>query len=115
MFEIINNILDGMNIPYYDRQPGFSKNSPSQFITYSFYNVPAFYGCGIEQVTRYHVTFNIYTTGENYKAQADSINDTLTALLLENDFIRQSGNYGISNDFPKYYHKAIEFIYDYEI
>ena len=39
----------------------------------------------------------------------------VTALLLDNGFVRQSGSDSLSNDFPKYYHKAIEFIYDYEI
>ena len=115
MFEIIDNILSQLNIPFYDRQPQFTKNPPEQFITYSLYEVPVFYGCGKEQITRYHITFSIYTTGTDYKQNADTINSNLTALLLENDFVRQSGSYAVSNDFPKYYRRVIEFIYDYEI
>lgn len=114
IFELIGGLLTVLDIPHYENQP-VCKNPPEQFITYSLYNIPQFYGAGVEMITRYHITFNIYTTGTNYKQNADTISVNLTALLLENDFIRQSGSDSLSNDFPKYYHKAIEFIYDYEI
>lgn len=115
IFDLIGGLLTELDIPFYENQPEFSKNPPEQFITYSLYNVPQLYGAGVEMITRYHITFNIYTTGTDYKQNADTISVNLTALLLENDFIRQSGSDSLSNDFPKYYHKAIEFIYDYEI
>ena len=115
IFELIGGLLTELDIPFYENQPEFAREPPEQFITYSLYNVPQFYGAGVEIITRYHITFNIYTTGTNYKQNADTISVNLTALLLENDFIRQSGSDSLSNDFPKYYHKAIEFIYDYEI
>ncbi len=112
--EIIDGILSTFKVPFYHEMPEFAREPPPRFIVYSFYDVPAFFGCGQEQVTRYHVTFNIYTTGTNFKSQADQISRDLTALLLENDFVRQSGSCSLSNDFPKYYHRIIEFIYDYE-
>lgn len=112
--ELVEGLLAELDIPFYENQPLLSKNPPQQFITYSFYDIPQFYGAGVEMITRYHITFNIYTTGTNYKQNADTINENLTALLLDNGFVRQSGSDSLSNDFPKYYHKSAEFIYDYE-
>lgn len=115
IFDLIGGLLTELDIPFYENQPEFKGNSPEQFITYSLYDIPQFYGAGVEMVTRYHITFNIYTTGTNYKQNADDISINLTALLLDNGFVRQGGSCAVSNDFPKYYHKAAEFIYDYEI
>ena len=33
----------------------------------------------------------------------------------ENGFVRQSGSYGLTDDFPEYYHRTIEFNYSREL
>lgn len=113
-FDLLNGFLSVLDVPYYEGMPEFERSPPEAFIAYSVYDVPKLRGCGEEIVTTYYVTVNIYTSGKSRKQSADRIGTALTALLTENGFIRQGGSFGISNDFPRYYHRIIEFNFDYE-
>lgn len=115
IFELIDGLLTTLDVPYYEGQPEFEAEPPSAFISYNVYDVPAFFGCGKELATTYYVTINIYTSGADKATVADNLSTALTALFTENGFIRQSGNYGLSDDFPKYYHRIIEFNYSREL
>ncbi|MBQ3887361.1 MAG: hypothetical protein II735_05270, partial [Clostridia bacterium] len=64
-----------------------------------------------ECYTAYYVTLNIYTTGAHKHINSSYTEHNLTALLLDNGFIRQGGSFGLSNDFPRYYHRITEFYY----
>ena len=72
-------------------------------------DVPSLHGCGKEVMTTFNVTFNIYTSGQNKKQRSAEINAELTKLLTESGFVRRSGSFGLSNDFPRYYHRITEF------
>lgn len=115
IFELIDGLLTTLDVPYYEGQPEFEAEPPPAFISYNVYDVPTFFGCGKELYTTYYVTLSIYTTGTDKAAVADNLSVALTALFTENGFIRQSGNYGLSDDFPKYYHRIIEFNYSREL
>lgn len=114
-FDLLNGLLTTLDVPFYEGQPEFSGEPPEAFISYSVYDVPKFFGCGEELYTTYYVTVNIYVTGNDKAQTADNINMALTALLTENGFIRQSGSYGLTDDFPGYYHRTAEFNYSREI
>lgn len=115
-FNILNNLLTELKIPFYEDAPDFGQESaPQAFIYYHAHDVPKLHGCGKEQVTTYYVTVNIYTTGQNRKARAVSIGNDLTALFVKNGFVRMSGSFGLTDDFPKYYRRIIEFNYDYDL
>ena len=115
VFELIEGYLQELEIPFYEGQPEFARSPPETFLVYDLYDVPGLRGIGVELITRYHITLNVYTTGTKYRQKNDEICMKLTALLTENGFVRESGSYISMNDFPKYYHRAIEFIYDYEL
>ncbi len=114
-FNLLEGLLTTLDVPYYEGQPEFGEEgSPEAFISYNVYDVPKLFGVGQELYTTYYTTLNIYTTGEDKARTADNISTALTALLTENGFIRQSGAYGLTNDFPEYYHRTIEFNYSRE-
>ena len=115
IFTLLDGLLAELDIDYYEGQPEFSDSTPEEFISYSVYDVPKLDGCGTELVTSYYVTINIYTTGADKAQTADNIGTALTALFTENGFVRQSGSYGLTDDFPGYYHRIIEFNYSREI
>ena len=115
IFELIDGVLKEMDIPFYEGQPEFARSPPKDFIVYDLYDVPFFYGCGEEQITRYYITFNIFTSGNENRQNSDKISENLTSLLLENGFLRTGANYSTTPAFPKYYRKIIEFVYDYLI
>lgn len=112
--DLLNGLLSELNVPFYEGSPELPENSPELFITYSVYDVPKLRGEGVELVTSYSVTVNIYTTGRKKADRATSFGRDLTALFTENDFIRRSGSYGMTNSFPGYYRRIIEFNYDYD-
>ena len=80
-FDLLDGLLSELDIPYFEGQPEFSGDAPDKFITYSVYDVPKLHGCGREIITAYFLTVNIYTTGAEKAATADSIGSDLTALL----------------------------------
>ena len=110
-FDLLEGVLAVLDVPCYEGAPEFERSPPDSFITYSVYDVPKLYGCGTEEVTAYYVTVNIYTSGEDRAHEADNLGSALTALLTENGFVRQSGSFGLSDDFPRYYHRILEFNY----
>ena len=114
-FDLLNGLLTTLDVPFYEGQPEFENDSPETFISYSVYDVPKFFGCGAEMVTSYYVTVNIYTTGTDKATVADNISAALTTLLIDSGFVRQSGAYGLTNDFPGYYHRTVEFSYSREL
>ena len=114
-YDLLNGLLSELDIPYFEGSPELSDSTPEAFIFYNVYDVPALRGCGEEFLTTYYVTVNVYTTGENNAQTADNIGTALTTLLTENGFVRQSGSYGLTDDFPEYYHRIIEFNYSREI
>lgn len=113
-FELLDRLLAELNIPFYEGAPEFERSPPETFITYNIYDVPNLRGCGNEMTANYHLTLNIYTTGNNKKSRAVNLCTALTALLVRHGFIRQGGSFGLMNDFPRYYHRIIEFNYDYD-
>ena len=110
-FDLLDGLLSELEIPYYEGQPEFSGDAPDAFISYSVYDVPKLHGCGREIITSYDLTVNIYTTGAGRAQAADSIGNTLINLLTNNGFVRRSGSFGLTDDFPGFYHRIIEFIY----
>ena len=114
-FDLLDGLLTTLDVPFYEGQPEFETEPPPAFISYNVYDVPKLFGCGKEVVTSYYVTINIYTTGADKATVADNLNTALTTLFTNCGFIRQSGNYGLSDDFPKYYHRIIEFSYSREL
>ena len=115
IFELIDGLLTTLDVPFYEGQPEFETEPPPAFISYNVYDVPGFWGCGEELYTTYYLTLNIYTTGTDKATVADNISVALTALLTENGFIRQTGNYGLSYAYPKYYIRIIDFSYSREL
>ena len=114
-FELLNGLLSELDITYYEGAPDFGEEiPPGIFITYSVYDVPSLRGCGEEQTTTYYVTINIYAAGAGRTVSADNAGRELTALFAENGFVRRSGSFGLTNDFPGYYHRIIDFYYDYD-
>lgn len=113
-FDLLDGLLTTLDVPFYEGQPEFERSPPEVFVTYSVYDVPNLRGCGLEITTTYHVTVNIYATGVNRHSTAVTLDETLTDLLTENGFVRRTGIFGLSNDFPRYYHRVMEFDYDYE-
>lgn len=114
-FDLLNGLLSELEVPYYEGQPELGESSPPQFISYSVDDVPKLWGDGELSVTTYGVTVNIYTSGTGKYREAENISRELTALLTENGFIRRPGSFGLSNDFPRYYHRIIDFYYDYDL
>lgn len=114
-FELLEGHLSELDIPYYEGQPEFEGSPPETFISYSVYDVPGFYGCGKELVTTYYVTINIYAEGVDRALVADNVSEALTNLLTNDGFVRESGTYGLTDDFPRYYHKIIKFNYAYRL
>lgn len=113
-FDLLNGLLGELEVPYYEGQPELGRTEPETFVSYSVYDVPSLRGCGEEQTTTYYVTINIYSTGEERTRKADTLGRALTSLFVENGFVRRSGGFGLTNDFPGYYHRIIDFYYDYE-
>lgn len=114
-FDLLNGLLTTLDVPFYEGQPELTDEDPPEvFLSYSVYYVPKLHGCGTELVTTYYVTVNIYTSGKDKQTTADNVSTALSALLTENGFVRRSGSFGLSNDFPKYYHRIVEFMYCYE-
>ena len=113
-FELLDGLLTELQVPFYEGQPEFERDPPEAFITYDVEDVPHQRGDGQELTTAYHVTFSIYTSGKYKRQNAAEVEQVLTALLLDNGFIRQSGSFGLSNTFMRYYRRIIEFNYDYE-
>lgn len=114
-FDLLDGLLTTLDVPFYEGQPEFERSPPEAFVTYSVYDVPNLFGCGCELYTTYHVTLNIYVTGENRHQTVDNLGATVTNLLTENGFVRQSGSFGLSNDFPRYYHRILDFSYSREL
>ena len=114
-FDRLDGLLTTLDVPFYEGQPEFERSPPEVFVTYSVYDVPKLFGCGTEVYTTYYVTLNIYVTGENRHQTADGLSTAVTDLLTDNGFVRQSGSFGLSNDFPKYYHRVIDFSYCMEV
>ena len=114
-FDLLHGLLTTLDVPFYEGQPEFTGEVPEAFISYSVYDVPKLFGCGQEIYTTYYLTINIYTTGSDKAAVAGNISTALTAILTENGFVRQSGSYGLTDDFPEYYHRTIEFNYSREL
>lgn len=112
--DLLNGLLTELDVPFYEGSPELPENMPEMFVTYSVYDVPKLRGEGVELVTTYSVTVNIYTTGRKKADRATSFGRDLTALFTENDFTRRSGSYGLTNSFPGYYRRIIEFYYDYD-
>ena len=108
-FDLLDGLLTTLDVPFYEGQPEFEGDPPAAFISYSVYDVPKLFGCGKEMVTSYYVTINIYTTGADKATVADNLNTALTTLFTNCGFVRQSGAYGLTNDFPGYYHRTVEF------
>lgn len=114
-FERLEGLLSDLSVPFYEGMPEFERSPPEAFIAYTVYDVPKLRGCGKEMVTTYYLTANVYTSGKNKKRRADELGAALTKLLVKNGFIRSAGSFGISNDFPRYYHRIIEFNYDEDL
>lgn len=111
-FDILDEVLSALEIPYYEGQPEFAEGDvPDEFVSYSVYDIPKLYGCGRELATTYYVTVNIYTSGEDKAQTADNISAVLTTLLTEKGFVRRSGSFGLTDDFPSCYHRIVEFGY----
>lgn len=113
-FELLDGLLTELDIPFYEGQPEFERSPPEEFITYDVYDVPNLRGDGKEKTTQYYATLSVFVTGTGRKARADRIVRDLSALLLDNDFIRQGGSYSSTDDFPRYYRRVTEFVYDYD-
>ena len=109
--ELLDGLLTELQVPFYEGQPEFDGTPPEQFVSYHIRDVPALRGCGRECYTAYYVTLNIYTTGAHKHINSSYTEHNLTALLLDNGFIRQGGSFGLSNDFSRYYHRITEFYY----
>lgn len=114
VFELIDSLLDRLEMPYYEGQPEFERSPPEAFISYNVYDVPSLRGDGRERTTAFFLTLNIYTTGQNRKTRAVDADKALTALFTENGFTRRGGSFGLTDDFPRYYHRVIEFNFDDE-
>lgn len=110
-FELLDGLLTELDLPHYEGSPEFEDDMPDEFITYSVYNNPAHWGCGREIVTRYTVTFSIYTSGRDKAAAAENISTALDTILTENGFSRIGGNYGYTDDFPNHYRKTADYCY----
>ena len=113
-FELLDGLLTELDVPFYEGQPEFERSPPEKFITYDVYEVPHLFGDGIEQTTNYHVTLNVFATGSDRARTAVNLCTALTNLLTENGFLRQGGSFTLTDDFPRYYRKIIEFNYDYD-
>ena len=112
--ELLDGLLTESSVPFYEGSPEFDGTPPEQFVSYHIRDVPHQRGDGQELTTAYHVTFSIYTSGKYKRQNAAEVEQALTALLTDNDFIRQGGSFGLSNTFMRYYRRIIEFNYDYE-
>lgn len=108
-FETLEALLATLSVPFYEGAPETGQEELPEFIFYSVYDVPSLHGCGKEVMTTFNVTFNIYTSGQNKKQRSAEINAELEKLLTESGFVRRSGSFGLSNDFPRYYHRITEF------
>ena len=108
-FETLEALLAKLSVPFYEGAPETGQEELPEFIFYSVYDVPSLHGCGKEVMTTFNVTFNIYTSGQNKKRRSAEINAKLEKLLTESGFARRSGSFGLSNDFPRYYHRITEF------
>lgn len=113
-FELLDGLLTELDIPFYEGQPEFERSAPEAFISYDVYEVPNLYGDGAEKTTTYHVTINVFASGADRAETVRNLCTALTILLTENKFIRRGGSYTLSDDFPRYYRKIIEFNYDYD-
>ena len=122
-FDLLDGLLTTLDVPFFEGQPEFERSPPETFITYNVYDVPKLYGCGRELYTTYYVTINIYTCGERNGADncvhagivACNLGEAVITLFTENGFVRQSGSFGLSNDFPDYYHRILDFAYSREL
>lgn len=121
-FDLLDGLLTTLDVPFFEGQPEFERSPPETFIVYTVWDVPKLYGCGKEFVTTYYVTINIYTRDEKNGTDncvhagivACNLGGAVITLFTENGFSRQGGSFGLSNDFPCYYHRILDFNYDYE-
>lgn len=113
-FALLDCILTELDIPFYEGSPEFSDEVPASFLTYSVYEVPHLFGDGCERTTTYHVTLNVFATGADRATVVDNMTAALTTLLIDNGFLRQGGSYTMTDDFPGYYRKIVEFSYEYD-
>lgn len=113
-FALLDGILTEPDIPFYEGSPEFSDEVPAAFLTYSVYEVPNLFGDGREKTTVYHVTLNVFATGADRATVVDNMTTALTALLTDSGFLRQGGSYTMTDDFPGYYRKIVEFSYEYD-
>ena len=102
-FDLLDGLLTTLDVPFFEGQQ--------------------LYGCGKEFLTTYYVTINIYTTGDRNGEDicvhagvvACNLGETVITLFTENGFVRQGGSYTLSNDFPGYYHRILDFAYSREL
>lgn len=110
-FDLLNALLTTLDIPYYEGQPEFEGEWPELFLSYNVYDNPVHWGCGVECGTKYVVTLNIYAKGADRAQTAGNTGIAIDSLLTENGFFRISGSFGLSDDFPQYYHRIVEYCY----
>lgn len=113
IFDIIDGVLSGLNVPFYDHSPEFAEGEdPALFITYDVYDVPYLFGDGNEGVTSYGITINVFGLSAG---DCDSLYKRVIKAFKDNEFCRKGGTFGRSNDFPGYYRLIGELTYNMEV
>lgn len=108
IFDIINDNLAGLSVPYWFAMADLTTDTPPLFIVYDLYDNAVQSGDGEETATRYTVTIHIISTdAEN----ADSLYKRLLAAFRRAGFVRAGGSYSCTDNFPEYYQRSVDFYY----
>lgn len=103
--EIVDGVLEGLNLPYFEGMPDFGDNEPESYYTYTADAVPALSADDMVLDEEYNVYINLFTP----VLDTARIRDT-TAAFEAADFIWQ-GNWTLPPDkiFPFKRQIAFEF------
>lgn len=62
-------VYDGMVLPIYGYMPDFGEDEPSEYIVYTYYDIPQLYADDTEQALEYTVSLSIFTQSANPKLE----------------------------------------------
>ena len=107
IYDEIDGVLSGLNIPFFDTMPSFAEDEePELYVVYSIYETPDLYGGGKIVSTKYSVTVNVI--GSNVK-DVDELHEKVKKLLIESGFVYGGGRHLIDPDYPTMYRRILDF------
>ena len=107
IYDEIDGVLSGLNIPFFDTMPSFAEDEePELYVVYSLYENAIFRGGGRIVSKQYSVTVNVI--GNDVKS-VDELHEKIIGLFEENGFVYSGGRHLIDPDFPTMYRRILDF------